>query len=85
MKLKLLYPLLVTALPLLSACSGTSGTQDRLTLCTEPRPQVCTQDYNPVEAEHFDGTRETYSNECMACSHEQVKGIIPASGEQTQN
>jgi cytochrome c5 len=84
MKIKLLYPLLLTALILLSACSETTRLE-RLTLCTEPRPQVCTQDYDPVEAEHFDGTRQTYSNACMACSHEQVKGIIRSSSDETQN
>jgi len=36
--------------------------------CTDPRPQVCTQDYRPVCARLQDGRSKTYSNGCSACS-----------------
>ncbi len=38
------------------------------TICTEPRPQICTMDYRPVCAKLSDGTFKTYSNGCTACS-----------------
>lgn len=42
--------------------------------CTEPRPQVCTQDYRPVCAELQDGSFKTFSNGCSACSDPTVTG-----------
>jgi hypothetical protein len=84
MKTQMLFCLMLTVV-ILSACSNTSNVQNRLTLCTEPRPEVCTQDYNPVEAEHFDGSRHSYSNACMACNNKDVKGVIRSSNEKTPN
>jgi hypothetical protein len=37
-------------------------------VCTEPRPEVCTMDYQPVCASLENGSRKTYSNGCNACS-----------------
>ncbi len=45
-----------------------------LTICTEPRPEICTMDYRPVCAQHEDGTLKTYSNGCTACSDPAVIG-----------
>lgn len=45
-----------------------------LTICTEPRPQICTMDYQPVCAQLQDGTFETYSNGCTACADPVVTG-----------
>ena len=42
--------------------------------CTEPRPQVCIQDYRPVCAVRQDGSLKTYSNGCSACSDTAVSG-----------
>ncbi len=84
MRMPLLLCLLITS-TMLAACSRTASVQDDLTPCTEPRPEVCTQEYNPVDAEHFDGTRKTYSNACTACSNKDVKGVIRSSGEEIQN
>jgi len=42
------------------------------TICTEPRPQICTMDYRPVCAQLSDGTFKTYSNGCTACSDPMV-------------
>ena len=44
--------------------------------CTDPRPQVCTMDYRPVCAKREDGSTETYSNGCTACSDQEVVGHV---------
>ncbi len=49
------------------------GTKE-MAACTEPRPQVCTQDYQPVCAVLQDGSLKTYSNGCSACSDPAVTG-----------
>ena len=48
-----------------------------LNLCTDPRPEICTQDYTPVCGVHEDGSRRTYSNGCTACSNAEVVGSLP--------
>ena len=45
--------------------------------CTSPRPQMCTQEYQPVCATRSDGTRRTYSNGCMACTDANVVSHVP--------
>ena len=56
------------------------GTQiPDLVLCTEPRPEICTQDYTPVCGQHKDGSRTTYSNSCTACSNPDVVGSLPGA------
>ena len=42
--------------------------------CTEPRPEICAQDYRPVCAVLQDGGFKTYSNACSACSDPSVTG-----------
>ena len=51
-----------------------AGNTKEMVPCTEPRPQVCTQDYRPVCAELQDGSFKTYSNGCSACSDPAVTG-----------
>jgi len=48
--------------------SEKSGEEQVLTICEEPRPQICTMDYRPVCAQLEDGTLKSYSNGCTACS-----------------
>jgi len=50
--------------------------ENKQTICTDPRPQVCTMDYRPVCGERKDGSRKTYSNGCTACSDHEVIGYI---------
>lgn len=47
-----------------------------LSHCTDPRPEICTQNYAPVCGVHADGSRQTYSNGCMACSNPEVVGSL---------
>ena len=45
-----------------------------LKACTEPRPDACTMQYDPVCGEMADGRPKTYSNACSACSDRLVNG-----------
>ena len=47
------------------------------TVCTNPRPQICTMDYRPVCGYGRDGARRTYSNRCVACRDIAVLGTVP--------
>lgn len=69
-----------TTILLLSAitfgCSSSKADED-ITICTEPRPEVCTMDYTPVcGLQNVSGKEEwkTYSNACGACSDSTVTG-----------
>jgi len=54
--------------------NGAKSTDKEQTICTDPRPQVCTMDYRPVCGERNDGSHKTYSNDCTACSDHNVIG-----------
>ena len=51
------------------------------TPCTDPRPEVCTQHYDPVCGERDDGSRQTYSNACAACADTRVGAHRPGDCE----
>ena len=51
-----------------------ADSKDDIIACTEPRPQVCTQDYRPVCAELQDGSFKSFSTGCSACSDPAVTG-----------
>lgn len=42
--------------------------------CTEPRPEACTMQYDPICGEMTDGRSKTYANACSACSDRRVIG-----------
>lgn len=44
--------------------------------CVEPRPEVCTMQYDPVCGKMTDGSSKTYSNACVACSDHLVTGYL---------
>ncbi len=72
--------LTVVALVLwLSACNGTT-TPDSSSVegiqCVDPRPQVCTMEYNPVCAVVSDGISKQYSSPCNACADDAVKNYL---------
>ena len=91
-----LCPLLFLALATTS-CVGTTDKEaiaatNEAVVCTEPRPQICTHDYNPVCATRDTGIRcvttpcptteeITYSNGCAACSDKRVISYRPSSCE----
>lgn len=43
--------------------------------CTDPRPQICTLDYNPVCGVSAEGRVETFGNACMACGDSSISGF----------
>jgi hypothetical protein len=73
--------LLVALALLLAAChSEVSRPHDEsLTMCTEPRPEICTREYRPVCALHRDGSRKTQATGCVACSQPDVVGYRPGT------
>ena len=58
-----------------------SATNEALVQCTDPRPQICTREYNPVCATLDDGSVKSYATGCTACSDEQVTGYRQGSCE----
>jgi hypothetical protein len=74
--MKKLLPLIVIlfASPYLGGCDSNLDNENLDTMCSEPRPEVCTLDYNPVCGYKSDGTSKTYSNGCSACSEKEVIG-----------
>jgi len=68
---------LVALLLGLTACSVPGGTQSTgvpappeagMTVCSEPRPMVCTMEYRPVCASLVAGGEKTYPSGCNACA-----------------
>ena len=57
------------------------ATNRALVQCTDPRPQICTREYNPVCATLEDGSVKTYATGCTACSDQQVTGYRQGSCE----
>jgi hypothetical protein len=72
--------LIVVALGLsLSACNGTTTPHSSSVegvQCVDPRPQVCTMEYNPVCAVLGDGSSKQYSSPCNACADDAVKSHL---------
>lgn len=52
-----------------------------LTRCTDPRPQMCTRQYDPVCGQRSAGEPKTYGNACTACSDASVVGHRPGACE----
>ncbi|MAT91342.1 MAG: hypothetical protein CME59_01945 [Halioglobus sp.] len=44
--------------------------------CPEPRPQVCTMEYNPTCAVLADGRQQEYASPCNACADDQVAQVL---------
>ncbi len=85
--------IIVTAIIILSwsivGCTGVgndANSENKLadkvvTSCVEPRPQLCTREYNPVCALHDDGRMTTASTACTACTDSMVSGYYPGACE----
>ncbi|MFT5710321.1 MAG: hypothetical protein ACI8QT_001015 [Halioglobus sp.] len=64
----------------ISACNGTAvphTSSSEGNQCVDPRPQVCTMEYNPVCAVLGDGSSKKYSSPCNACADDAVKRYLP--------
>ena len=75
--------LLILSFPILSGCMQTTAATESVTAgdqmrrCQEPRPQICTREYDPVCAVREDGSRESYATGCTACADSRVTAYIP--------
>ena len=49
--------------------------------CPQERPEVCTQQYDPVCGVTAPGEHQTYSNACSACADDRVGGYLPGPCE----
>ena len=49
----------------------------KIQICPEPRPEMCTQQYDPVCGQFSRGGNQTYSNWCSACSDKAVESYVP--------
>ena len=47
--------------------------------CRDPRPEMCTNEYDPVCGRLADGAFKTYGNACTACSYTGVVEYRPGS------
>ena len=70
-----LFVLKFIAVLFLLGCEPKLGNEDIDvdTLCSEPRPEVCTREYAPVCAYELDRAI-TYSNGCAACREKEIIG-----------
>ena len=71
---------------LVSACAVYSEKSPRSSVseqavCEDPRPQICTSEYNPVCASYKDGSKKTASTGCTACSDYEVAGHMKGACE----
>ena len=57
---------------------GANGTPGMIA-CPQERPEICTQEYDPVCAVIASGQHQTYSNACHACADETVGGYRPGA------
>ena len=78
--------LLVLISVLFSACAADDEKNiepllSGLTICEDPRPQICTREYNPVCATYKDASKKTGATGCSACSDPEVIGYIMGACE----
>jgi hypothetical protein len=65
-----------------AACFAQEPPQPKLTVpagkfCTDPRPEMCMEVYQPVCGFTKDGASHTYSNSCHACAKPEVVRYTP--------
>ena len=51
------------------------------TICKDPRPRICTMEYDPVCVITTSGLRRTYPSPCNACADVAVEGHKPNACE----
>ena len=69
-------PLILVLFPTIcfTSCDTSSNKEILDTMCSEPRPEVCTREYNPVCGYKLDEESKTYSNGCSACAEKEIIG-----------
>lgn len=74
--MKKLIPLILILFVALcfAGCDTNKDNETLDTMCSEPRPEVCTREYAPVCGYKLDGTFKTYSNGCSACTDKEIIG-----------
>lgn len=75
--LQLVFYVLIIGFAL--GCASNSGVNNEqpvlnITACEDPRPQICTREYNPVCGVLKDGSLKTGSTGCTSCSNPDVVG-----------
>ncbi len=55
-----------------------------LSVCPEERAQMCTMQYDPVCGVLEDGSKRTFSSDCVACSNPSVAGYEKGACESAQ-
>jgi len=63
----------------LTACGSKPAMEPqalRVTQCTDPRPQVCTMEYNPVCATLVSVGTKQYASPCNACADDTVLAYL---------
>lgn len=71
---------------LAAACVASNEMENKpsalnLIMCEEPRPQLCTREYNPVCAALKNGSTRTAATGCTACADSEVTGYIMGACE----
>jgi hypothetical protein len=51
---------------------GAALAQTAPIMCKDPRPEMCTMQFDPVCAQTADGTKKTASNGCAACGDKSI-------------
>jgi hypothetical protein len=75
--------LILGCILLLQSCSAKVGVHEKQPdnserqVCSDPRPEMCTQQYDPVCGQLSGGDSKTYSNWCTACSDKAVESYVP--------
>ena len=75
--------LLITVILTVVGCASDPIDTESMTLCTNPRPEVCTMEYDPVCGFTEDGHR-TYASGCTACSDKEVIGYKQGACKDTE-
>ena len=74
MNVKLLSILLLTTI---TACTvNPEQKNNNIVSCKDPRPQICTMDYNPICGFISENQTKTFSNGCTACSDAKVISYV---------
>ncbi len=68
----------------LTACAAPAPLAPESTVieCSEPRPQVCTMEYNPVCAHLSGGGQKEFASACNACASDAVGGYVSGACEE---